>query len=182
MTTAPATTAFSPARGRRGTGLRGRRGPRAGAAIGVAVVLPVLALTACDKPTPLAQITVDDRTASTEAQCYGEGKNLPNEELNACVAERAEASITVDAGDRVRIGVDPDIADTGWVLFVDGRPVATSPSKHTYVTYGGDQFFNAQSQSGQPVQNDKAKVGIVEIDEDGNYKGAWSFDLKRKKS
>lgn len=59
--------------------------------------------------------------------------------------------------------------------------MTSQPSKHTYVTYSGDQFFNAQSEPGQPpVQSDKAKVGIVEIDDEGNYKGAWSFDLKRK--
>ncbi|GAA2121755.1 hypothetical protein [Streptomyces synnematoformans] len=179
MTTAPATTAFSHARGRRA--LRTRRGTRAGAGLGVAA-LAVVALAGCEKPTPLAQITVGDRTASTEAQCYEDGKDISNAELNACVEERAGASITVDAGDRVRIGVDPDIADTGWTLFVDGRPVVPRPSKHTYVTYSGDQFFNVQSPTGEPTQNDKAKVGIVEIDEDGNYKGAWSFDLKRKES
>ncbi|MEO3767724.1 hypothetical protein [Streptomyces sp. B8F3] len=174
MTTAPATTAFSRARG-----LRSRRGA---AALG-AVVLSAFALSACEKPTPLAQITVGDRTASAEAQCYNDGKEISNEELETCVSERAEKSITVDAGDRVRIGVEPDIADSGWVLFVDGRLVTPQPSKHTYVTYSGDQFFNAQSQPGEPpVQSDKAKVGIVEIDDKGTYKGAWSFDLKRKQS
>jgi hypothetical protein len=178
MTTAPATTAFSPARGRV---RRARRARRAVPALGVAV-LSVVALAGCDKPTPLAQITVGGRTASTEAQCYDEGKDIPTGELDACVAKRAGASITVDAGQPVRIGVDPDIADTGWTLFVDGRPVVPRPSKHTYVTYNADQFLNAQSPTGEPVVNDKAKVGIVEIDEKGNYKGAWSFDLKRKES
>ncbi|WP_407565607.1 hypothetical protein [Streptomyces sp. 184] len=178
MTSAPATTAFSPARGPRG----GRRSRRTAAALG-AVVVSAFALSACEKPTPLAQITVGGRTASTEAQCYNDGKNIPNDELEVCVGERAEASITVDAGDPVRIGVEPDIADSGWVLFVDGRLVTPRPSKHTYASYNSDQFFNAQSQPGQaPVQSDKAKVGIVEIDDDGNYKGAWSFDLKRKQS
>ncbi|AKH83039.1 hypothetical protein AA958_13270 [Streptomyces sp. CNQ-509] len=172
MTKAPATTVFSRARG-----LRSRRGA---VALG-AVVVSAFALSACEKPTPVAQITVDDRTASAEAQCYDDGKDISNEELESCISERAEKSITVDSGDRVRIGVEPEIADNGWVLFVDGRPVTSQPSKHTYVTYSGDQFFEAQSQPGQPpVQSDKAKVGIVEIDDEGNYKGAWSFDLKRK--
>ncbi|MFW6694343.1 hypothetical protein [Streptomyces sp. MAR4 CNX-425] len=177
MTTAPATTAFSHARGRRAA----LRAGRSGAALGVAA-LSVVALAGCEKPTPLAQITVGDRTASTEAQCYEEEKNITGVQLTACVEESADASITVDAGDRVRIGVDPDIADTGWTLWVDGRPVVPRPSKHTYVTYSGDQFFNTRSETGQPVQDDEAKVGIVEIDDDGNYKGAWSFDLKRKES
>ncbi|MFW6722214.1 hypothetical protein ACHZ98_19035 [Streptomyces sp. MAR4 CNY-716] len=174
MSQAPATTAFSRARG-----LRSRRGA---AALG-AVVLSAFALSACEKPTPVAQITVGSRTATTEAQCYDDGKNIPNEELETCVSERAEKSITVDSGDPVRIGVEPDIADNGWVLFVDGRLVTPTPSKHTYASYNADQFFNAQSQPGQvPVPSEKAKVGIVEIDDDGNYKGAWSFDLKRKQS
>ncbi|WBB58577.1 hypothetical protein O7599_23480 [Streptomyces sp. WMMC500] len=176
MTTAPATTAFSRARGLRG----GPRGRRAAVALG-AVVLPALALSGCEKPTPLAQITVGDRTASAEAQCYDDGENIPEAEIETCVSERAESSITADVGDRVRIGVEPDIADDGWVLFVDGRLVKPQPSKHTYVTYLGEQFFSAQSQPGQiPELNDKAKIGIVEIDDEGNYKGAWSFDLKRK--
>lgn len=174
MTPAPATTAFSRARG-----LRSRRGA---AALG-AVVLSAFALSACEKPTPVAQITVGARTASTEAQCYNDGKDIPNDELESCVSESAEKSITVDAGEPVRIGVEPDIADSGWVLFVDGRLVTPQPSKHTYVSYNADQFFNALSQPGQaPAPNAKAKVGIVEIDGDGDYKGAWSFDLKREQS
>lgn len=159
---------------------RGRRA-RACAALG-AVALSAVALAACEKPTPMAQITVGSETASTEAACYEDGETISDTELRECVEEEAQTSITMRAGDKLRIGVEPEIAENGWVLFLNGSPAIPEPNKNTYVSFNGDSFFATQNENGQPTRTDSATIGIVEVDEDGDYKGAWNFDIEREDS
>ena len=48
---------------------------RIGVALG-AVSAGLLVLSACDKPTPLATVTVGDNSVHTEASCYNDGNAL----------------------------------------------------------------------------------------------------------
>lgn len=153
--------------------------PRAGAALGIAT-LSLLALAACEKPSPLAQVTVGDRTASAEAVCYNDGKTIEEAELKNC-SGKAKAHITVGQGDKLRIGVDPKVAEHGWVLVLNGQEV-TEPSKKTYVSYNGESFFTQMGQDGQPQgSTDKATLTIASKDGQ-DLRGVWSIDLKRDKS
>lgn len=145
---------------------------RAVAAAG-AVSAGLLVLSACDKPTPVATITVGRSSVNSEALCYNDGKKLDVKALQKCQEKANEAkSITVDQDETVRFGVDPKIADSGWLILVNGRQF-TDASKKTYRTIPGSAFFNAQ----YGTQGNSNTVSI-QMGEKG-AKGFWSFKLKK---
>jgi hypothetical protein len=154
------------------TSLRSQaRRRRAAAALG-AVSAGLLVLSACDKPTPLATLTVGDNSVSSETDCYSEDKSLPNAELEKCLKDKDIKSIDVDPDATVRIGVDPEVADKGWTILMNGQPL-TDSSKKTYRTIPGSVFFNAQ----YGAQGDTTVVSIRQ----GETKvtGLWSFKLEK---
>ncbi|MFI2379361.1 DUF2771 domain-containing protein [Streptomyces sp. NPDC018964] len=145
---------------------------RAVAAAG-AVSAGLLVLAACDKPTSMATLTVGSDSVSSEATCGGEGKALTTDTLNKCLKDKGIDEITVDATKEVRFGVDPEIADNGWTILMNGRPLVDS-SKKTYQVIPGSVFFNAQ----YGAQGGSTLVSIKEGEE--STTGLWSFRLKKK--
>ncbi|SOD85717.1 DUF2771 domain-containing protein [Streptomyces sp. Ag109_G2-15] len=145
---------------------------RAVAAAG-AVSAGLLVLSACEKPSPVATITVGRNSVNSEALCYNDGKALDAQSLAKC-AKKAEdiESIKVDPDETVRFGVDPKIADAGWILLVNGRQF-TDVSKKTYTTIPGSAFFNAQ----YGTQGNSNTVSIQMGQQPA--KGLWSFKLKK---
>lgn len=149
-----------------------QRHRRAIAAAGV-VGAGLLVLSACDKPTPLATVTVDRSTVNSEASCYNDGDALKPTALQGCLKDKSAKSIKVDPDATVRFGVDPEIAENGWTLLMNGQPL-TDSSKKTYRTVPGSVFFNQQyGASGSST--------TVTILEGGNSKayGLWSFKLEK---
>ncbi|MFI6355826.1 DUF2771 domain-containing protein [Streptomyces sp. NPDC050743] len=145
---------------------------RAVAAAG-AVSAGLLLLTACEKPTPVATVTVDDSSVNSEALCYNDGNALDAKSLAQCVKNVGKAeSIKVDQDETVRVGVDPKIADAGWVLLVNGQQF-TNVSKKTYTTIPGSAFFNQQ----YGTQGDTNTL-TIRMGEKANQ-GMWSFKLKK---
>ncbi|ELS54160.1 putative Lipoprotein [Streptomyces viridochromogenes Tue57] len=144
---------------------------RALAAAG-AVSAGLLALSACDKPTPMATITVGTSTVSAEATCGGEGETLKTADLSKCLKAKDIESIKVDPDATVRFGVDPEIADEGWTILMNGQPL-TDSSKKTYRTIPGSVFFNAQ----YGASGDSTLVSIKAGEKD--VTGLWSFKLKK---
>ncbi|MFI2203743.1 DUF2771 domain-containing protein [Streptomyces sp. NPDC020192] len=146
---------------------------RAVAAAG-AVSAGLLLLTACEKPTPVATITVGRSSVNSEALCYNDGNTLDTKSLTKCAKKLNDVkSITVDTDDTVRFGVDPKIADESWVILVNGRQF-TDASKKTYRTIPGSAFFNAQ----YGTQGDTNTVSI-QMGATSPGKGLWSFKLKK---
>lgn len=158
------------------------KGRRAGVALG-AVSAGLLVLAACDKPTPIATVTVGTSTTHTEASCYNDGNAIKSGDVKPCLNEKADHSIKVATEDTVRFGVDPKIADHGWELFLNGQQAEGTPSKTTYRTFPGASFFQANQQTGQPAP-DSLQVSVVEIGGAGGQEifGVWHFELKKKKS
>ncbi|MEU9351705.1 DUF2771 domain-containing protein [Streptomyces griseoloalbus] len=150
---------------------RAARRRRAVAAVG-AVSAGLLVLAACDKPTSMATITVGSSSVSSEATCGGEGEALKAADLNACLKDKGIDEISVDPTENVRFGVDPDIADHGWTILMNGQPLVES-SKKTYQVIPGSVFFNAQ----YGAQGDSTLVSIKEGEEETS--GLWSFRLKK---
>ncbi len=150
---------------------RAVRRRRAVAAAG-AVSAGLLVLSACDKPTPLATITVGSSSVHTEATCGGEGDALKTPDLAKCLKNKNLESISVDPDETVRFGVDPEIADEGWTILMNGQPL-TDSSKKTYRTIPGSVFFNAQ----YGASGDSTLVSIKEGEKD--VTGLWSFKLKK---
>ena len=152
------------------------KGRRIGVALG-AVSAGLLVLSACDKPTPLATVTVGDTTVTTEASCYNDGDALKDSQIKTCLNKKAEKSVKVAMDDKVRFGVDPEIADNGWTLFINGQQAEQEPYKKTYRSIPGSAFF--ASQTGEATN--QTQVTIVETD-GKKLTGVWHFDLKKKDS
>ncbi|MER6803761.1 MULTISPECIES: DUF2771 domain-containing protein [Streptomyces] len=151
---------------------RAVRRRRAVAAVG-AVSAGLLVLSACDKPTPMATVTVGTSSVSSEATCGGEGEALKSADLNKCLKDKDIEEISVDPeGGTVRFGVDPEIADKGWTILMNGRPL-TESIKKTYQSVPGSVFFNAQ----YGAQGDSTLVSIQEGENKAT--GLWSFRLKK---
>ncbi|MGW2471629.1 DUF2771 domain-containing protein [Streptomyces sp. NPDC001665] len=151
------------------------KGRRIGVALG-AVSAGLLVLSACDKPTPLATVTVGDNSVSAEAACYDDGKALKNSDAQKCLNKEAEKTIDVSMTDTVHFGVDPEIADNGWTLFVDGQRGEPEPSKKTYRSITGSAFFSSQSQTGEAPKD--TQISIVET-KGAKVIGIWHFKLKK---
>lgn len=153
---------------------RGKR-RRAAAAVG-AVALGLVALTACDKPTPLATVTVGSTTVTSEAACYDDGNALGNEKVASCLKESAGETVKASMEDKLRFGVDPKIADEGWTIFINGQPAEQEPNKKTYRTIPASAFF-AGGQGGGATA--KTQVSIVEVST-GKALGVWNFNIERE--
>ncbi|MEV5335577.1 DUF2771 domain-containing protein [Streptomyces werraensis] len=146
---------------------------RAVAAAG-AVSAGLLLLSACDKPTAMATVTVGSDSVSAEATCGGEGKALTTEALNECLRDKDIDEIKVDPTETVRFGVDPEIADNSWTILLNGQPLVEPMKNNTYQTIPGSVFFNAQ----YGAQGDSTLVSIKEGGEN-EATGLWSFRLKK---
>ncbi|MDK1472516.1 DUF2771 domain-containing protein [Streptomyces sp. 549] len=157
------------------SGGRGRRAARTAVAAG-AVTLGLVALSACEKPTPRATMVAGSTSVSTEAACYDHGKKLSEKRIADCTKQKPTRSLTVGEGDMLRLGVDPEIAETGWVLFLNGQQ-AIEPITKTYRSFPSDAFFSRQDPMGGQEQASSVNVSIVQVDGD-NYKGVWNIELK----
>jgi hypothetical protein len=148
---------------------------RAAATLG-AISLGLVALTACHKPTAQATVTVGTRTVTAEAsdKCYAQGKKLPQQIFVACLQAKPTHSITVNVGDKVRIGVDPSIGKRGWLVVRNTSLVTNELLKDkTYLSVDSAQLFNVQDQqTGQTTVQKSVTLNIVES---GDTTGANSY-------
>ncbi|MFJ8362378.1 DUF2771 domain-containing protein [Streptomyces sp. NPDC093984] len=150
------------------TALRSRRAVAAFGAVSAGLLL----LSACDKPSPLATITVGTNSVSSQTDCYNDGKEVPSADLAKCLKSKDIKSIKVDPDETVRFGVDPTIADKGWTILMNGQPLTESSTK-TYRTIPGSVFFNAQ----YGASGNSTLVSIKEGE--SKVTGLWSFKLEK---
>lgn len=149
----------------------GRR--RRAVAVAGAVSAGLLVLSACEKPTPVSTVTVGKDSVNSEAMCYNDGKALDAKSLAQCIKNVGKAeSIKVDPDETVRFGVDPKIADAGWVILVNGQQF-TDVSKKTYRTIPGSAFFNQQYGTQGDTNTVTIRMGAK------SNQGMWSFKLKK---
>lgn len=157
---------------------------RRAAALG-AVSLGLVALAACDKPTPLATVTVGQKTVTTEAtkNCYPDNnKTLSTAAFTACLNAAPTKSITVHAGDKVRIGVDPKISDKGWLVAAGVSQKTDLLKNKTYWSLDSALLFNTQNpQTGQTQTQKSVTLNVVESGDTtgGNVTRVVSFTLLR---
>ncbi|MFI6652528.1 DUF2771 domain-containing protein [Streptomyces sp. NPDC050529] len=149
------------------------KGRRIGVALG-AVSAGLLVLSACDKPTPLATVTVGDNSVSAEASCYNDGKALKQSEIEGCLNKKAEKTVKVSMEDQVHFGVDPEVADNGWTIFINGQQAEQEPNKKTYRSIAGSAFFS--SQTGETTNS--TELSIVET-KGKELLGIWHFKLEK---
>ncbi|MFD6324001.1 DUF2771 domain-containing protein [Streptomyces sp. NPDC058442] len=158
----------------RGTAARSDRAVRRRRAVVVAgaAFAGLLVLSACDKPTAMSTITVGSDSVASEATCGGEGKALKASDLTSCLKNKDIKEISVDPDETVRFGVDPDLADKGWTILMNGQPLTDSSTK-TYRTIPGSVFFNAQ----YGAQGNSTLVSVKQGENEAT--GLWSFRLKK---
>ncbi|MFF8369189.1 hypothetical protein ACF05W_10140 [Streptomyces lydicus] len=157
------------------------KGRRAAAAIG-AVSLGLVTLSACEKPTALATVTVGSSTVTAEATpgCDGQGKDLSRKAVAACITKKGGKSITVHPGEKVRVGVDPEVAKSGWIVIGAG-PVMREPTKQTYRSFDADTLFMQQNpQTGQTTYTKDVTLQVAEIGKSQGPTTMWHFTLKQK--
>ncbi|WP_103501160.1 MULTISPECIES: hypothetical protein [unclassified Streptomyces] len=144
---------------------RGRRAVRTTLAAG-AVTLGLAALTACEKPSPNAHFTLgtSTKTMETASDCHGHGDGLGVERARACMEETEDVhSFSTEDGETLRVGVDPKVAETGWLLFVNGTPRAIDPSFNTYRSFDVDELYAASEAAGMPGQEEDAFGDVVQV-------------------
>ncbi|WP_328299448.1 DUF2771 domain-containing protein [Streptomyces sp. NBC_00435] len=154
------------------------RARRSVAALG-AVSAGLLLLSACDKPTPLATVTVGTSSVSSEAACH-DGKELTAEKVQACFTDLKDAkTIEYGRGDTLRLGVEPDVVEDGkkWQAVLDGQQI-TEPTSNTYDSFPGADLFLTGGQGEAPASK---KLNIVQVDPDGKPISVWAFTVKLKK-
>ncbi|MFJ7271176.1 DUF2771 domain-containing protein [Streptomyces sp. NPDC099050] len=153
------------------------RARRSVAALG-AVSAGLLLLSACDKPTPLATVTVGTSSVSAEAAC-SDGKELTGEKVQECFGDLKHAkNIDYGRGDTLRLGVEPDVVEDGkkWQAVLDGQPI-TEPSSNTYRSFPGADLFATGGEGEAPASK---KLNIVQVSEDGKPLAVWAFNVKLK--
>ncbi|MBJ6639184.1 MULTISPECIES: DUF2771 domain-containing protein [unclassified Streptomyces] len=151
---------------------RAVRRRRAVAAAG-AVTAGLLVLSACDKPTPVATVTVGRNSVNSEALCYNDGKALDAKSVAKCAKNAKDVkSIEVGQDQEVRFGVDPKIADAGWTILVNGNPFSES-SHLTTRTLPYNAFFNQQYGTQGDTNTVSVQMGA------NPPKGLWSFKVKK---
>ncbi|MET7639777.1 DUF2771 domain-containing protein [Streptomyces sp. NPDC005438] len=153
-----------------------RRTARTATAIGV-VTLGLVALSGCEKPTPLATATVGTKTLSVKAVCWDEGKKLANSKLQGCLDHDGN-TLKVAMGDKLRLGMESHLTEDGkgWMLFVNKQAALPDVVKKTYYSLSADQFFQPSQQGQRPPKS--VSVQIVAI-KDGTALGVWPLTLKR---
>ncbi|MFF5705892.1 DUF2771 domain-containing protein [Streptomyces sp. NPDC012794] len=154
------------------------RARRSVAALG-AVSAGLLLLSACDKPTPLATVTVGSSSVSAESECRTDGKDLSMDRVQECLTDPKNAkTIEYGRGDTLRLGVEPEIVEDGkkWQAVLDGQPI-TEPSANTYRSFQGADVFATGGQGEAPQSK---LLGFVQVGEDGKPLSVWSFKLKLK--
>ncbi|MFG2294021.1 DUF2771 domain-containing protein [Streptomyces sp. NPDC048603] len=157
------------------------RARRSVAALG-AVSAGLLVLSACDKPTPLATVTVGTSSVSTEAPsgCKAEkGKDLALERVQECLTDpKGAKDIEYGHGDTLRLGVEPEVVEDGkrWQVVLDGQPVV-DPTSNTYRSFPNVDIFATGNQGGSPASR---RLGIVQLAEDGKPLAVWSYQLNLK--
>ncbi|WP_037910630.1 hypothetical protein [Actinacidiphila yeochonensis] len=113
-----------------------------------ALSLGLLSLTACDKPTAQATVTVGSKSVQAEARpaCRAsDDKPLDQTTFVACLNGTPTHHMTVPVGDQVRIGVDPSIGDKGWLIAADNALVTPELLKDkTYWSVDSAQLFQDQ--------------------------------------
>ncbi|ARQ70115.1 hypothetical protein [Streptomyces marincola] len=158
----------------------GRRAVRTASALGT-VSLALLALSACHKPSPNAHFTLGSHTASRETpeDCYGHDGPLGTERARACLENDEDVPVfTAGVGDTFRVGVDPEVAETGWLVFSNGVLYDANPFTSTYQTFDVDRLRQNDQQQNQtpgtlPERRDLRLV-IAQVGEDYDMESIWS--------
>lgn len=137
----------------------------------LAAPLVLLALGACEKPTPGVTVSSGASAVHTEATTYcRDGQSAAPRN---CVENLDRLSVVrVKAGDRVGIDVAKTIADKGWILVDTGANARSDVQDEMHFSYTPDF-------SSSPVINLEIR-SLDRVAEDAAITGVWTFQLVQK--
>ncbi|MCF2529430.1 hypothetical protein [Yinghuangia soli] len=138
---------------------------RRAAFAGTAVVLGALALTGCEKPTPLVTVVSGSDSITVEAKCYN--KTITSENSTKCTPEKPK-TFAVKPGSTFGIGVEGDVADK-WQVLVGSRETSVIEDR---------TFFNGLPVPLDAFESEKElQVRVIKLGGDGDIKGLWTVNL-----
>lgn len=148
-----------------------------------AIALGLITLTACEKPTAQATVTVGSKSVQAEAtaKCRTKGSDvLSQQSFVACLQGTPTHHMTVPVGDQVRIGVDPSIGDKGWLIVSNASLVTSEVLKNkTYWQVDSAQLFQqTDQQSGQTSIAKSVTLSIVESPDTSGAKSVRVIQFK----
>lgn len=136
----------------------------------VSAALLVLALSACEKPSPLVTLVSSGNSVFSEARAYCfEGQSV--QEANCASREQEVKELRVRSGQPIGIDVDKEIAERGWLIEVgEGEQAQQSE------VFVDDHYFSF----GLPLQPGSRVPFILRTVGGGDPQtptGEWSFVL-----
>jgi hypothetical protein len=150
--------------------------------LAIALPLAALVLTGCEKPAPGATVFSGTTSAHREAICWSfdadrafeQGDcslDLTNaEEFNERLLEQV-AEIPTRPGETVGISIDPVVAENGWRVLLNGRPLTSEPVTEKYFRF---------TMPPRPLRQGDAQLVLQALTEDGSgVRGSWVFGLTR---
>jgi hypothetical protein len=129
-------------------------------------VLGLVGLSGCEKPTPLVTVTSGSSSVHTEAACYEEKGQVS---VESCQDPGGAPEIEVSPNGYVAVGVEPEMADAGWQVTVNGQQVTQQPLDTTYYRIGP---LPAQFLAQGPIEL------TVASQQDGQVNGLWTFRVR----
>jgi hypothetical protein len=151
-------------------------------AVGTAAVASLLALTGCERPTPLVSLVSGGTFVKAEASsfCF-EGQDPtrePGSEGGCSFTERTPRLLEVRPGDQLGIDVDKDLAESGWVAVVRPQNGGQQAQEQASPVQEGHYFtFNPQFETG-PIELDIRSLSAPRGD--AQVTGVWRFVLTPK--
>ena len=152
--------------------------------VAIASATAFLALAACEKPAPSATVFSGTTSAHREAICWSfdaakavekgdcsiDLEAQPADELATTLLDEI-AVIPAAPGETVGISVDPAVAETGWLVSINGAVLTRSPLTETYFRF---------TMPPRPLRNGDAQLVVQAVTEGGDQiRGSWIFGLTK---
>lgn len=131
----------------------------------ILLVLPLL--SACEKPVPTVTVASVGGSVRAEPICWSRTSATPiGEECR--LDSTLVGSLEVTPGEFVGISVDKQVAESGWVVSVNGRRITESVVTKPY--YRFDTFENSFASG--PLE-----IEVYALTDDDKARGVWAFTL-----
>jgi hypothetical protein len=146
------------------------------AAVAAALALSSLLLAGCDKPGPSITVFSGSTSEHREALCWSPDAGLPPEASDCLFGEESPAQladyvavIPVLPGRTIGISVDPEVAEAGWSVTVNGRPLNSRLITDTYYRF---------ALSEQNLRRGSLQLQVIGATSTGELtRGNWVFEL-----
>jgi hypothetical protein len=143
-------------------------------------LIAVCGLSACDKPAPGATVFSGSNSANREAICWSPDASEAFTESDCSISLQSTkdfndrllekvAIIATVPGETVGISVDSVVAENGWRLTINGRPLSRDAITDNYFKF---------TMPPQPLRRGDAQLVIQALTDDGSgVRGSWIFGL-----